>query len=169
MASQSGDSRPADDLFQTPLGEWHSIYRAITFDNWLIWADALPVEPDLRSQLSLSVSNAITLLADALHQDHQSFPNYRRLGSSPYTIGRWWDPTDQDEGYGSGDCVLLRLDGFSASDLQRRFRGGGRLAVQPITAHWAEITLLPAGADASHREQSSDDATLAATRSDRNS
>jgi len=106
-----------NDEFRHPSGGWYLLDRAITHDSWLTWRHALPEDQRLRNQLPLAVSEAITALALRLDDLHQRLPGYRDLWDCPFVVPRWWDPDAADEGWRSGRCCLLRIEGFSSEQL----------------------------------------------------
>lgn len=132
--------RPEDE-FQMPDGSWHYVLRAVAHDGWLFWKHALPDELDLRAHLTHSVVSNITDLGNALHSVHQRFCDLSDLGDTPFTVGRWWDPTDTSGEWHEGRRILLRLDGYSAADLILMLRGRTFLEGEPVSTNWAEIRL----------------------------
>jgi len=137
----------AADEFQMPDGRWFYALRAVVEDSWLLWKHALPAEPQLRRLLNAAAVESITALACALHGAHQKFPDYHRLGSSPFSVGQWWDPSDTTGQFSSGSRVLLRIGDYSASEVQRRLQGFD-LANRAISDHYLEISLQTPAAKA---------------------
>lgn len=131
-------SESPDDEFLAPDGQWYSVFRAVVFDSWLLWRDALPPGQELRSQLGWDAYREITQLARHLHLFHQSMPDYRGLTVPPFHVTRWWDPSDGDEEWNSGRSCLFRMDGYSSNDLCRLAvkRSGFRL--RRITDRYVE-------------------------------
>jgi hypothetical protein len=135
-------SECAADEFQAPDGAWFSIFRAIVFDSWLIWRDALPSEPELREQLDGSAYECVTALAKQLHLFHQSLPCYRGLTISPFHVSRWWDPTDTDQAWNSGGSVLFYMDDYSAADLLRLCVKRPGLKLRAVSQRYVEASLV---------------------------
>lgn len=132
-------SESPDEEFQGPTGEWFSVYRAIVLDSWLTWKDALPERP-LRRPIGEEVAKSITALAQKIHGAHIQLPDYRRLSSSPFRVGRWWDPLAADE-WSTGTKVLLRLEHYSAQRLASKIPPRLNLRVKAQSEHWAVISL----------------------------
>lgn len=135
---------PADE-FQAPNGEWYATLRAITYDGWLLWKHALPEDTMLWPQLTEEVYGVIELLAKRIHLLHQCFPDYRRLVDTPFTVSRWWDPTDDSGEWLTGERVLLKVNGYTARDVLQEVpvRQKGQLLFQPRSTNWIEISLPP--------------------------
>lgn len=133
-------SRCPSDEFQTPGGVWYSAFRAITYDNWLIWQDALPADLAERRRLEAGSYLAITALARAIHDHHQRLPEYRRLDESPFRVGRWWDPSGEAP-WDSGRRVLIRHQDLEAEAFLARRHPRCPLQVQLISTHWLELEL----------------------------
>jgi len=131
------------DEFRTPSGEWYATLRAIAFDGWLLWKHALPEEHYHWSALSQEAFANIETLAKRIHNFHQLFPDYRRLCDTPFKVSRWWDPSDDTGDWAGGSRVLLRINGYTARDIQQEIpsRLKGQLQVQPCSVHWVEISL----------------------------
>lgn len=127
--------------FQMPDGSWHYDLRAIVTDGWLYWRHALPDDPDLRARLDDHAVDRIVVMASALHAAHQRFPGFQDLDDTPFTVGRWWDPSDPD--WCNGHRVLLKVNGFNAVALQQQLRTRLYLEIEPISEHWSEIRLKP--------------------------
>lgn len=94
-------------------------------------------------QLNHDVFGTIETLARRIHNLHQLFPDYRRLSDTPFTVSRWWDPTDDSGEWLYGDRVLLRINGYCAKDVDHETpqRLKGQLLIQPRSLHWMEISL----------------------------
>lgn len=132
-------SESPDEEFQGPNGDWFSVYRAIVLDSWLTWKDALPGRP-LRGPMREDVAKAITALAQKIHSAHIQLPDYRRLSSSPFRVGRWWDPLATDE-WSTGGNVLLRLEHYNAQRFASKIPARLNLRVRPQSEHWVVIGL----------------------------
>jgi len=130
------------DEFRLPTGVWWSSWRAIVLDSWLMWRDALPASEEERGQLTPLVMRRIADLARRIHFAHQQMPDYRLLQESPFTVGRWWDPYDDDEWDTGGRC-LFKVEGYSADEVIRYLS----LRTQPnatrISSNWVEIQWPP--------------------------
>ena len=135
-------SESPEDEFLAPDGQWYSVFRAVVFDSWLIWRDALPPEQDLRQQLTWDAYNEITRLARQLHLLHQATPTYRGLTVSPFHVSRWWDPSDTDEQWSSGRSCLFHMDDYSAGELCRLCVKRPELQLRPITKRYVEASLI---------------------------
>jgi hypothetical protein len=131
------------DEFQAPDGEWYSTFRAVTYDGWLLWKHALPEDPYLWPQLNSDTYESIQLLAKRVHIIHQLFPDYRRLDDTPFTVSRWWDPTDDSGEWHQGERILCRIKGYTATDVlaETPHRYRSLLHIQPRSKHWVEISL----------------------------
>lgn len=129
-----------NDEFQGPDGQWYSIYRAISYDNWLIWRQALPETPLLRGQLTPAIWQAITSLGSRWHRWHQQLPDYRRLADNPLVVSRWWDPTAEAPWH-QGRRMLLRCSGYTSAELLTYQPRRSGLLVEPISRHWLELEL----------------------------
>lgn len=127
--------------FQAPDGTWLLVARAIVYDGWLVWNDALPDEPVLRSKLNRASFEGIEALARRIHVVHQLMPNYRSLTRSPFTVRRWWDPDDEDPLWSAGRACLLKLDGYSSKEFERATPAKCRLTVRCVTDQWVEFSL----------------------------
>lgn len=135
---------PAEE-FQGPTGEWFTKLRAIVHDGWLLWRHALPDHP-LRRPVDEQAAKGITTLARRIHSAHMSFPEYRQLYSTPFTVGRWWDPVDPTGEWSLGTRVLLKLERYTASRLASKIPKRLELQTQIRSEHWLEIA-LPNGAE----------------------
>jgi len=127
--------------FQAPDGTWLLIDRAIVYDGWLCWRDAIPDEPVLRERLDAAAFAGIESLARQIHITHQLMPNYRSLLQSPFHIKRWWDPDDDDILWREGRCCLARLEGYTAQDFARTIPARNRLQANCLTESWIEFSL----------------------------
>jgi len=136
-----GSEQPSDE-FLTPTGEWYSIYRAITFDNWLMWKHALPEEPAQRRRLTAEVFHEVQALARRIHELHTTMQEYRRLADTPFQVSRWWDP-DGEEPWRCGRRVLLRHKAFTAKQFMRYKPQRSPLKARIVSEHWMELELTP--------------------------
>lgn len=136
-------SESPSDEFRAPDGEWYSTLRAVTFDGWLLWKHALPEDIYLWPQLEVECYETIQLLAKRIHTIHQLFPDYRRLDDTPFTVSRWWDPTDDTGEWSGGDRLLCRINGYTAADVlaETPHRYRSLLQIQPRSKSWIEISL----------------------------
>lgn len=136
-------SESLSDEFRTPTGEWYATLRAIAFDSWLLWKHALPDDHLLWPSLSQEAFSNIESLGKRIHNLHQLFPDYRRLCDTPFKVSRWWDPTDDSGEWICGARVLLRVNGYTAREIEQEIpaRLKGQLHIQPRSVHWVEITL----------------------------
>lgn len=132
------------DEFLAPNGQWFSIYRAITYDGWMLWKDALPESIELREQLDLPSYENISLLARRIHLMHQGVDNYRRLGDTPFQVSRWWDPldaADQDEQWNLGRHVLFRVKDMTAKQFIAVPQRRNQVQLRAVSTNWIEATL----------------------------
>jgi hypothetical protein len=148
---------PADE-FQTPSGEWFTTLRAIAFDGWLLWKHALPEDPLLWPAMDHDVFVTIEALARRVHSLHQLLPDYRRLTDTPFAVSRWWDPTDDTGEWLTGERALLRINGYTARDVEQEIppRLKGQLKIQARSLNWLEIS-LPEGPHSSPLTPCSDE------------
>lgn len=130
-----------EDEFLAPDGNWYYVFRAIVLDSWLLWRDALPPEPDLRLQLDEHIFDSITALARRLHSFHQGLPDYRQLTDSPFTVSRWWDPSDPDPFWNQGRSCLFRLNGYTSQDLANTLAKKTPIITRTISNRYLEVHL----------------------------
>lgn len=133
-----------EDEFLAPTGQWLSVYRAITYDGWMLWKDALPDDIELRAGLDLPTYENIALLARRIHVIHQNVENYRRLFDTPFQVGRWWDPEDggeDGEHWDLGRHVLFRVKDITAKQFMAIPQRRNQLELRAISANWIEATL----------------------------
>lgn len=90
-----------------PGGRTLPLNRAIVFNSWFTWAQALPASPSLRSSLQLDQVGSIARLARQVHNAAVR-AGVSNKGLNPFTVIRWWDPTDP--AWAHGRRVLLSLD-----------------------------------------------------------
>lgn len=139
-----GSTSPADEFF-APIGQWYSIYRAVTYDGWLLWKDALPEETMLRKRLDLASFENITFLAKRIHALHQNVDNYRRLDQSPFRVSRWWDPLDErenpDQHWHLGRHMLFRVAEFTAKQFMAIPQRKTQVQLRAVSVNWMEATL----------------------------
>jgi len=149
-------SESPEDEFLAPDGQWYSVFRAVVFDSWLLWRDALPAEQDLRQQLTWDPYQEIMQLGRQLHLFHQTMPTYRGLTVSPFHVTRWWDPSDSDEQWNSGRSCLFHMDGYSASELCRLSAKRPGIQLRSITKRYVEASLAMPPKTATPAEPSPD-------------
>lgn len=143
MFNVLGSTCPSDE-FLAPNGQWLSIYRAIAYDGWMLWKDALPEDISLRERLDPSSYDNICLLAKRIHLLHQAVENYRRLGESPFTIGRWWDPLDHgsdEEHWQLGRHVLFRVRDMTAKQFMAIPQRRNQVQMRAVSTNWIEASL----------------------------
>lgn len=156
---------PEDEFCHPELG-WLLVDRAVTFDSWITWRHALPPLPEDRSRLTTEISVSITALGQALHDLHIVLPGYELLGSTPFSIPRWWDPGATDC-WGSGRCCLFRIEGHSSDAVEAAGKPqAAHLRLVPVSERYLEATLLtiPAAAPAASRRRASLRSSTAARR-----
>lgn len=132
-------SMSPEEEFQGPNGDWFSIHRAIVFDSWLTWKDALPGHP-ISGRLDEDVAATITVLAQKIHTAHALMPEYRRLADTPFRVGRWWDPSATDA-WSTGSKVLIRLEHYSAQRFASKLPGRLNLKAKAQSENWLVISL----------------------------
>lgn len=134
-------SEAPEDEFLSPDGNWYYSFRAIVLDSWLLWRDALPLEPELRQLLDEDIYDSITALARRLHAFHQTLPNYKQLADSPFKVTRWWDPSDDDPFWSKGRSCLFRLDGYTSQDIAYALSKKTPLKTRVVTQRYIEVNL----------------------------
>lgn len=97
------------DEFLHPRDGWLLTLRAITYDNWLQWQHALPVNPQSRALLGQAETLWIEALARQLHRIHEACPGYKALRDSPFAVERWFDPHDPGTPWSEGRCCRFRV------------------------------------------------------------
>lgn len=147
--------RAIPESFLTPGGEVYSTFRAVSFDNWLLWRDALPDNPTLWTRLERPQFEAIQELGRRINVMHQAMPDYRRLSDTPFTVGRWWDPLDDEEDWHTGGRCLLRIGDYAVQQYPLELAERQGLDVMPISSHWAEISFRVDPAACAPRRSSS--------------
>ena len=142
MDNQIFDNPP--DKFQAPDGKTYLTIRAIVYDSWITWKDALPIEEAQRKLLTLENFSNITELAGRLHKFHQSLPGYKGTMEPPFEFVLWWDPTDADDRWNSGKTCRFMVADFSAEDLlhYNKTRRGNRLQLTKLTSRLVEAQAI---------------------------
>lgn len=110
-----------NDEFHHPISGWLLLERAIAFDGWISWRQALPEDRYSRGLLTAEIASAIITLAQGLHAVHQRMPGYENLDRSPFVFPRWWDPSASDE-WASGGLCLFRLENGSIHEFLHRWQ-----------------------------------------------
>ncbi len=151
-------------MFSMPSGRPLLTLRAIVFDGWLLWKDALPMDVELWPLLDQPVVDRITALAKALHAVFDDTPASRLLDDSPYNVARWWDPTAQPEEppllleptatalpavdpTWDGGRVMLRRRGYTADQVLSKIKGAPQLEGLAVTQQWVELHLPQPSSD----------------------
>jgi hypothetical protein len=129
------------ESFVTPEGERYSIFRAVSFDNWLIWRDALPDNPTLWSRLEMEQFRRIQELGRRIHLLHQNLPDYRRLSDTPFVVSRWWDPVDPEDNWDCGGKCLLRIEDHTVKEMPLFLCERLELGCTPVSTHWVEFSI----------------------------
>lgn len=127
---------PPGDAFRLPGGRLCSPQRAIVFNSWLTWKDALSSQ--IRRPLSRDQAMAIGKLARILTNTHKA-AFHARPRQSPFKVYRWWNPDDPS--WSHGRRCLIGVDHICTDDW---------LPLLPDThvihrakgAHLAEVLLL---------------------------
>lgn len=117
-----------DDEFLHPSLGWLLLARAIAYDSWISWRQALPIDRHSRNSLPETTSRVITALAEEVDAVHQRMPGYSDLYESPIVFPRWWDPYSGDE-WATGSCCLFRITGFASRDIMGHWHASSSRAV----------------------------------------
>ncbi len=133
------------ESFKVPDGSTYLTIRAIVYDSWITWNDALPEEPEQRELLTEEIFGNIKELATRIHKVHQSLPNYKNTTEAPFNFVLWWDPTDPDKDWNLGKTCRFMIDDFSADDLlyYSSLKRGNRLLIKPLTKRLVEARAVP--------------------------
>lgn len=131
---------PEPIMLTLPTGERIYACRALVRDSWLQWLDVLPPEEDW-AELTEEAVHGIQELARGLHQLHRNLPSYKQCNESPFTVSRWWDPTD-DEGWQDGLFCLFKMEGHTAESLISALPRKTTIKLTQRSTHWVEATLL---------------------------
>lgn len=131
---------PPPVMVEMPCGSSFYACRALVRDSWLQWRDALPPEESDWSKLTTPVVETIQALAKEIHHLHRNLPGYKECNESPFTVGRWWDP-DDDEGWQLGGRCLFCFKDFSAFELIDRLPRKSQLHLLVITDRWVEASV----------------------------
>lgn len=130
-----------NDEFLHPEEGWLLLDRAVSFDSWITWRQALPDAQTARRLLTADVARSITALAYEIHRIHQRLPNFMRLGESPFVFSRWWDPYAEDE-WREGRICLFRIDGFRAAVFADRRPDDCHLGLRVVSESYLEASLV---------------------------
>lgn len=147
MLNVPGSTHPSDE-FLAPTGQWLSVYRAITYDGWMLWKDALPVDRLMRQRLDAHSYDNICLLGKRIHLLHQAVDDVRRIGESPFTVSRWWDPladpiAENGEHWHLGRHVLFRMKNMTAKQFTAIPQRRSQLQFRIVSTNWIEASLPP--------------------------
>ena len=102
------------EYFTAPDKNRYLTIRSVVYDSWIIWQDALPFDPQLRSLLTQDIYNNIVELGTRVHKLHQSMPGYKALSESPFEFILWWDPQDDDEDWKQGKRCRFMVKDFTS-------------------------------------------------------
>lgn len=130
--------------------------RAITYNNWLTWADALPEDHSLHDQLTTGIAACVTTLAGAIGRLHELLPDYRRLTETPFTVSQWWDPTD-DLPYSAGAACIFRLGDYRSWELLEVLPKNSVMSLEAVTNRYVKASLPgyhPTETTSSHTDRS---------------
>jgi len=141
--------------FETPNDGWYCTCRAIVFDSWLLWSDALPEDLELREQLDQETFDNITALAKKIHSFHHSFPGWKQIDSSPFKVPSWWDPTHEDPIWNSGQMCLFSLEDYSSDELVSLVPKRSTLRLRPVSTNYVEAYLSSSSVDGRKISESS--------------
>lgn len=111
------------DEFQFPSGQWCSAHRAITYNSGLTWADALPTGVGMRNLLTADAVRNIATLARVFRRAETVVTSGRFSLESPFSVVRWWDPTDRQWNHGRRCC--LRLQGMPLAPFLQALQDAG--------------------------------------------
>ena len=131
---------PPPSMVMLPSGESVYACRALVRDSWLQWRDVMPPDEEDWHGLTDDVVHAIEELARGLHLLHRNLPGYKQCNESPFTVSRWWDPTD-DEGWEQGLFCLFKFEGHTAESLIAALPRKTTLELTPRSTHWVEATV----------------------------
>lgn len=131
---------PKPAMVTLPSGESVYACRALVRDSWLQWRDALPPDQEDWVGLTDEIVRAVEELARGLHHLHRNLPGYKQCNESPFTVSRWWDPTD-DEGWQQGLFCLFKFEGQTAESLIAALPRKTALKLTPRSTHWVEATV----------------------------
>lgn len=132
---------PPPVMVTLPTGEDVYACRALVRDSWLQWRDVMPPDEDDWGGLTDEVVHAVEELARGLHHLHRSLPGYKQCTESPFTVSRWWDPTD-DEGWQKGLFCLFKFEGQTSESLIAALPRKTTLKLTPRSTQWVEATVL---------------------------
>ncbi len=141
--------------FETPSNGWYCICRAIVFDSWLLWSDALPEDLELRKQLDQESFDNITALAKKIHSFHHSFPGWKQIDSSPFKVPCWWDPSHEDPAWRKGRRCLLSLEDYTGEELKRLLPKRNPLKIKIVSKNYVEIYLSSSSLEGRKASESS--------------
>ena len=136
-------SRSPEEEFLAPDGQWYSIFRAVVFDSWMLWKDALPPELELRALLDQESYDGITSLARKMHALHHRLPDYRCLSKSPFNVTAWWDPENTDPEWNTGRSCLFTIDGYTSKEFISYLPDRTNLKLRAVTSHFIEAYVPP--------------------------
>ena len=133
------------DIFLVPTGQKFLTIRAIIYDSWIMWKDALPCDKEHHSLLSHDVYNNIIELATRIHKLHQSLPTYKGTSETPFEFVLWWDPTDPDKDWSTGKTCRFMIEDYSAQDLlhYNSMKRNSRLSLKELTSKLVQASAIP--------------------------
>jgi hypothetical protein len=131
---------PEPSMVTLPSGESVYACRALVRDSWLQWRDVMPPDEEDWHGLTDDVVHAVQELARGLHHLHRNLPGYKQCNESPFTVSRWWDPTDE-EGWQQGLFCLFKFEGQTAESLIAALPRKTTLKLTPRSTHWVEATV----------------------------
>ena len=111
------DSFPEDSFFDHPDGHRYLLIRSVVHNGWLTWADVLPSDRSLWSELDLITASRIKAVATKILEFASLLPDFQKHSAEkPWKVANWWDPSDDGEHF-SGSTVFLRHNQFSCHEL----------------------------------------------------
>ena len=131
------------EYFTAPDKNRYLTIRSVVYDSWIIWQDALPFDPELRSLLTQDIYNNIVELGTRVHKLHQSMPGYKALSESPFEFILWWDPQDDDEDWKQGKRCRFMVNDFTSEEITyyNTLKKGNKLTVTPKTTRMVEAQI----------------------------
>ena len=134
-------SHPVDFIF--PGGRPCALHRAVVFNSWLLWRDALPEDPCTWDRLQRRQVHAIGKLAQQLRV-------LRREARPGWRVLQWWDP--RHEAWASGRRLLLDVGspracqrGATQQEIHNHLRWTEHLACACRSDRVLEVLLLRSG------------------------
>jgi hypothetical protein len=129
--------------FTFPGGRGCALHRAVVYNSWLLWRDALPEDPHTWQSLARPQVHAIGKLA-------QQLQSLRREARPGWRVLQWWDP--RHEAWSSGRRLMLDVGvvgphryGLTQQEIYNRLRWSEHLSCAYRSDRVLEILLLRSG------------------------